>query len=102
MCSSMETMPLQENGSSWWGCLCGVCFPRKKSSGQEFFVPAGTHLGVKLLTSPYHLGLSQRQWVPIWLLFVIDMGSYKYINYMFNVLYFTKPFDGINQRRNVV
>jgi len=38
-----------ENGSSWWGCLCDVCFASKKSSRREFFVPAGTHLGVKLL-----------------------------------------------------
>ena len=38
-----------ENGSSWWGCLCDVCFASKKSSEREFFVPAGTHLGVKLL-----------------------------------------------------
>ena len=39
----------RENGSSWWGCLCDVCFASKKSSKQEFFVPAGTQLGVKLL-----------------------------------------------------
>ena len=38
-----------ENGSSWWGCLCDVCFASKKSSEREFFVPAGTHLAVKLL-----------------------------------------------------
>jgi hypothetical protein len=40
----------RENGTSWWGCLCDVCFASKKSSEHEFFVPAGTHLGVKLLT----------------------------------------------------
>ena len=39
----------RENGTSWWGCLCDVCFASKKSSEHEFFVPAGTHLGVKLL-----------------------------------------------------
>ncbi len=39
-----------ENGSSWWGCLFDVCFASKKSSRREFFVPAGTHLAVKLLT----------------------------------------------------
>ena len=39
-----------ENGSSWWGCLCDVCFASKKSSEREFFVPVGKHLGVKLLT----------------------------------------------------
>jgi hypothetical protein len=39
----------RENGTSWWGCLCDVCFASKKSSEREFFVPAGTHLAVKLL-----------------------------------------------------
>ena len=38
-----------ENGASWWGCLCDVCFTSKKSLEREFFVPARTHLGVKLL-----------------------------------------------------
>jgi hypothetical protein len=36
------------NGSSWWGCLCDVCFVSKKSSEREFFVPARTHLDVKI------------------------------------------------------
>ena len=40
----------QGNGTSWWGYLCDVCFARKKSSEREFFVPAGTHLAVKLLS----------------------------------------------------
>ena len=26
-----------ENGSSWWECLCDVCFASKKSSEQELF-----------------------------------------------------------------
>ena len=39
-----------ENCSSWWRCLCDVCLDSKKSSKQEVFVPAGTHLGVKLLS----------------------------------------------------
>ena len=38
----------REHGSSWWGCLCDVCFASKKSSEREFFVPAGMHVGVKL------------------------------------------------------
>jgi hypothetical protein len=38
----------RENGTSWWGCFCDVCFASKKSSEREFFVPAGTHLAVKL------------------------------------------------------
>ena len=40
-----------EKGSSWWGCLCDVCFASKKSSEREFFVPARTHLAFKLLTA---------------------------------------------------
>jgi hypothetical protein len=40
-----------ENSSSWWGCLCDVCFASKKSSEMEFFVPARTHLAFKLLTA---------------------------------------------------
>jgi len=39
----------RENGTSWWGWLCDVYFARKKSSERVFFVPAGTHLAVKLL-----------------------------------------------------
>jgi hypothetical protein len=41
----------RENGTSWWGCLCDVCFASKKSSEREFFVSARTHLAVKLLTA---------------------------------------------------
>ena len=41
----------RENGLSWWGCLCDVCFASKKSSFCEFFVPAGTHLGVNSLAA---------------------------------------------------
>jgi len=48
--SSMETMMLEGNSSSWWGCLCDVCFASKKSSERDFFILAGTHLAVKLLT----------------------------------------------------
>jgi len=36
---------------TWWGCLGDVCFASKKSSKREFFVPAGTHVAVKLLTA---------------------------------------------------
>ena len=46
----IKTMPARgENGSSWWRCLFDVCFASKKSSERELFVPAGTHLAVKLL-----------------------------------------------------
>ncbi len=46
-----------ENGSSWLGCLCDVCFASKKSfasktsSKREYFGPAGRHLGVKMLNT---------------------------------------------------
>ena len=30
-----------EKGTSWWGCLCDVCFASKKSSEREFLVPPG-------------------------------------------------------------
>jgi hypothetical protein len=43
-----------ENGSSWWGHWCDVCFASKNSSEQEFFVPARTHLSVKLLNKNRH------------------------------------------------
>jgi hypothetical protein len=32
------------------GMFVSLCLASKKSSEREFFVPAGTHLGVKLLT----------------------------------------------------
>jgi hypothetical protein len=45
-------MPLEvETASPWWGCLCACSSASKKPSKQEFFVPAGTDLGAKLLNS---------------------------------------------------
>jgi hypothetical protein len=52
------------NGSSWWGCLCDVCFASKKSSEREFFVPAGTHLAVKLLTGIPLFGFGRERKTP--------------------------------------
>ena len=40
----------EENGSIMVGMFVSLCLASKKSSEREFFVPAGTHLGVKLLT----------------------------------------------------
>ena len=40
----------RENGTSWWGFLCDVCFASKKSLEREFFVPAGMHFDVNSLT----------------------------------------------------
>ncbi len=46
----METMPLDGKMAHHGGDVCVVCvFASKKSSEREFFVLAGTHLGVKLL-----------------------------------------------------
>ena len=50
--SSIETMPLDEKTVHHGGdvcVMCDVCFASIKSSEREFFVPAGTHLAVKLL-----------------------------------------------------
>ena len=48
-----KTMPLdtgEENGSIMVGMFVSLCLASKKSSEREFFVPAKTHLGVKLLS----------------------------------------------------
>jgi hypothetical protein len=55
----------QENGSSWLGYLCDVCFASKKSSEREFFVPAGTHLGVQLLIQPLPPNTSSQACMPL-------------------------------------
>jgi len=45
-------MPLEgKTASSWWGCLRALCLVSQKPSKWEFFVPAGTDLGVKLLNT---------------------------------------------------
>jgi hypothetical protein len=41
----------EENGSIMVGMFVCLCLASKKPSEREFFVPAGTDLGVKLLTS---------------------------------------------------
>jgi len=38
-----------ENGSIMVGMFVCLCLASQKPSEREFFVPAGTHLGVKLL-----------------------------------------------------
>jgi hypothetical protein len=40
----------EENGSIMVGMFVYLCLASKKPSEREFFVPAGTDLGVKLLT----------------------------------------------------
>ena len=40
-------------GSLRWEYLCDVCLASKKSSKRGFFVPAGTHLAVKLNVTFY-------------------------------------------------
>jgi hypothetical protein len=44
----------EENGSIMVGMFVCLCLARKKPSEREFFVPAGTDLGVKLLTKIGH------------------------------------------------
>ena len=41
----------EENGSIMVGMFVCLCLASKKPSEREFFVPAGTDLGVKLLRS---------------------------------------------------
>ena len=38
-----------ETAPPWWECLCACSLASKKPSEEEFFVPAGTDLSVKLL-----------------------------------------------------
>jgi hypothetical protein len=45
------------NGSIMVGMYVSVCFASQKPSEQEFFVPAGMDLDVKLLTALPYLGL---------------------------------------------
>ena len=40
----------EENGSIMVGMFVCLCLASKKPSEREFFVPAGTDLGVKLLS----------------------------------------------------
>ncbi len=46
-----------ETASPWCGCLCACSLASKKPSEQDFFIPAGTDLGVKLLSKSYHNSL---------------------------------------------
>ena len=54
----------EENGSIMLGMFVSLCLASKKSSKREFFVPSGTHLGVKLLAGYLvrtpHLGACKR------------------------------------------
>jgi hypothetical protein len=43
----------EENGSIMVGMFVSLCLASKKPSEREFFVPAGTDLGVKLLGDDY-------------------------------------------------
>jgi hypothetical protein len=49
----------EENGSIMVGMFVCFCLASKKPSEREFFVPAGTDLGVKLLTSPLGGGIEK-------------------------------------------
>ena len=50
VCSSMETMPLEGETAPHGGMFVCLCLASQKPSEREFFVPARTHLGVKLLS----------------------------------------------------
>jgi hypothetical protein len=43
----------EENGSIMVGMFVSLCLASKKPSEREFFAPAGTDLGVKLLGDDY-------------------------------------------------
>ena len=46
------------NGSIMVGMFVSLCLASKKSSEREFFVPAGTHLAVKLLNVTFYVNTS--------------------------------------------
>jgi len=50
VCSSMETMTLEGKTAHHGGDVCVLVLASQKPPKREFFVPAGTHLGVKLLS----------------------------------------------------
>ncbi len=50
----------EENGSIMVGMFVSLCLASKKSSEREFFVPAGTLIGVKL--KPRVSALGQPHW----------------------------------------
>jgi hypothetical protein len=45
-----------ENGSIMVGMFVSLCLASKKPSKREFFIPTGTDLGVKLLSSLFIYG----------------------------------------------
>jgi hypothetical protein len=49
------------NGSIMVGMFVCLCLTSKKPSEREFFIPAGTDLGVKLLT---HMGSGRNEKLP--------------------------------------
>jgi len=46
----METMTLEGKTAHHGGDVCVLVLASQKPPKREFFVPAGTHLGVKLLS----------------------------------------------------
>ena len=46
----------EENGSIMVGMFVSLCLASQKPSEREFFVPAGTDFGVKLLKTPRAIG----------------------------------------------
>jgi hypothetical protein len=52
-----------ENGSIMAGMFVSLCLASKKPSQWEFFVPAGTDLAVKLLTTLNVIQRPKRRWM---------------------------------------
>jgi hypothetical protein len=62
-----------ENGSIVAGIFVSLCLASKKPSEREFFVPAGTDLGVQLLIDP--INLSRHKFIYIELYVLLKSGS---------------------------
>ena len=60
----------EENGSLMVGMFVCLCLASKKPSEWEFFVPAGTDLGVKLLGDDYATRMNLYNLV-FWMVFLL-------------------------------
>jgi len=65
------------------GMFVSLCLACKKSSEREFFVPAGMHLGVKLLNDSASMGTAKN-----------PLSCRTTLTYIKNNEYCMGPFDG--------
>ena len=66
----------EENGSIMVGMFVCLCLASKKPSEREFFVPAGTDLGVKLLSTRVYVILrGVRTYLQAFLWWVLTPGK---------------------------